>query len=242
VIVLLAGSNDGVAFPAARDVRGVVGVRSFDYDGTMKEEMQTKDETMKIVAPGASIATNAVQKDGTYAFEGTWGNSLATPITAGMLAVVSSKYPEASNAQLLQSRVRKARSHGGAPMSFVPDRVGGFGEVDLPARLAEDPTRYPDVNPFSGEPTVAVTEAPSSSVAAAPSATATVAPTRTGPASPPVLKASPGATVSESLRASRLSRGAGVAVAGGVFAVIGVAVSVGVMSLRKKQRTGRIGS
>jgi hypothetical protein len=152
--------------------------------------------------------------------------------------VVGSKYPAATNAQLLQSMVRNAKSHGGGPATFDPDKVWGYGEFDLPALLAADPTVYPDVNPFSGEPTVVATEAP----APAPEPdSASAAPEAPSEAQAPVVSAVP--SVPDVPSAGAAADGDGPA-AGGLGLVVGVLAGAGllvvlVVVVVSRRRAGR---
>lgn len=99
-----------------------------------------------IIAPGVDLTAGGH-------WEGRWesdimnsGTSGAGAITAGALALVMERWPEASGNQVLQSMVRNANH---------PNDIGfatnyGYGGISLATMLAEDPTQYPDVHPFYG--------------------------------------------------------------------------------------------
>jgi len=101
-----------------------------------------------VLAPGEQMVCHAEDS-----WEGTrvcQGNSYATPVTAGVLALVAQKYPDATSNQLLHSLLENA-DRGGRGSGH--DATFGYGVVDLRAMLAVDPTGYPDVNPLLSEGT-----------------------------------------------------------------------------------------
>jgi len=73
---------------------------------------------------------------------------LATPIVAGMLALVASKYPDATGNQLLHSLIANT---GSEEHEVRHDSVYGYGIPNLTRMLAVDPTGYPDVNPLASD-------------------------------------------------------------------------------------------
>ncbi|WP_029144840.1 S8 family peptidase [Microbacterium luticocti] len=125
---------------------GVVAVNAFDKRGYLQEDAQTPGKKAAwrettVVAPGVGFPSV------------TWGtpvsvsgSSLATPLTAGVLALTAQKYPHATGDQLLQSLIRNTTpdDHGLAHS----DDGTGYGPVSLRHMLRVDPTSYPDVNPL----------------------------------------------------------------------------------------------
>lgn len=84
------------------------------------------------------------------------GTSPATAITAGALALVKQKYPTATGNQLIQDLI-----HNPGGTGYGWDAHYGFGIVSVPHMLAQDPTKWPDVNPLLNGPDAAVKNFPS---------------------------------------------------------------------------------
>ncbi|MGN8026716.1 S8 family peptidase [Microbacterium sp. 22242] len=135
-------------WPAAAN--GAVGVQAFDAAGnimtttTGTTTRPNDSNDVKVAAPGIGILQqgSAASWDDQSLASGT---SLATPIVAGFLAVLKSKYPKATGDQLLQTMIRNTGGKHHAP-EWSSDF--GYGAISLTYMLKDDPTKYPDVNPL----------------------------------------------------------------------------------------------
>lgn len=102
-----------------------------------------------ISAPGVDVAGYTWKGDRFVSGEPQDGTSPATAIVAGALALVRSKYPEATGNQLIQHLIHFDTE----PDSFEYSDDLGFGVVSLRNMLAHDPTGWPDENPLvEGDP------------------------------------------------------------------------------------------
>jgi subtilisin family serine protease len=75
----------------------------------------------------------------------TTGTSLATPIVAGMIALVADKYPNATGNQLLQTLILNTENY---EHDLQRDEIYGYGIVNLKHMLDTDPTSYESRNPL----------------------------------------------------------------------------------------------
>jgi len=146
VVILAARPND---MSQTQDIdiwgmNGVVTVQSMGADGRIQAASAVADLAIDVVGPG----TGVVYTDGDFDTMGiSSGTSEATAITAGYLAVVKSKYPDATGNQLIQSLITNTGLEDHEP---VKDGQGflGYGAVSLRHMLENDPTTYDDVNPL----------------------------------------------------------------------------------------------
>jgi hypothetical protein len=65
-------------------------------------------------------------------------------LTAGGLALVRSRYPEATGNQIVQHLIRHTTDD-----TLTFRETFGFGFINLPEMLENDPTRWQDVNPLT---------------------------------------------------------------------------------------------
>ena len=206
---------------------GVVSVNAFGQDGKLQEDHEIaghfvawKETT--VVAPGVKFPSVDWRPG-----SGWWstGSSLATPLTAGVLAVTAQKYPDASGDQLIQSLI-----HNTTPDDHALTRsdTTGYGPVSLRHMLRIDPTTYPDENPLmdkaSGVPSAAQVAQAGAQVSPAPSAS----PTQWSPTATPGALAPTGTALSPWLFV-----GLGALL---VLIVAAVVMIVVVSSNRKKSR------
>lgn len=148
VVVVAGMPNDtGIAFSPAVD-NGVVAVQAFGADGQIQVgeygEPNVSDDVV-VAAPGLGVLVQGTA-DSWDAQKLSSGTSLATPVVAGMLAVVQQKYPEATAGQLIQSLIHNTGTKGEHEPTW--NSTSGYGAVSLTGMLAVDPTKYPDVNPL----------------------------------------------------------------------------------------------
>ncbi|PRB17288.1 hypothetical protein CQ042_05690 [Microbacterium sp. MYb62] len=147
VVVAGMGNDDGIdVLPAA--LNGVVAVQAFGEDGKIQNGQYGKPNESDYVVtagPGVRLLLQGTS-DSWDAQELGSGTSFATPIVAGMLAVVKQKYPEATAGQLIQSLIHNTGTKGEHEPEWNPGT--GYGAASLTGMLAVDPTKYPDVNPI----------------------------------------------------------------------------------------------
>ena len=122
---------------------GVLAVNGADESGNTNR----RDGGVTLLAPSEGINRYAVG-DARVVEVGSGGSSSASAITSGMLALVMSKWPDATGNQVLQSVVRNTQGNTSGEPVFDKDLRAGFGVIDLPSLLATDPSQYPDVNPL----------------------------------------------------------------------------------------------
>lgn len=148
VVVLGAAGNttEGRPFHYPAWIQGVVGVGAADEYAQLWEDTPMDHHTA-IAAPGVYVSTGQVLPDGEWTSNGAaTGTSAPTAITAGALALVKSKYPEATGNQLIQHLIHSSK--GG----FTWYRGYGFGIVNVTTMLRSSPTQWPDENPLMGGP------------------------------------------------------------------------------------------
>lgn len=153
VIVVAGMANDsGVAgWPAGAN--GVVAVQAFDANGEIQkgapvpgiEPTPNLSDDVIVAAPGIGILVASSPESWEVERLGT-GTSLATPITAGFLAVVKSKFPDATGNQLIQSLLHNTGGQVDGELDWGNDM--GYGAISLTAMLQVDPSKYPDENPI----------------------------------------------------------------------------------------------
>ncbi|MFC4553943.1 S8 family serine peptidase [Georgenia faecalis] len=158
------GAVDGVVNAVAGDTEGMaaefnsVDSRPVDYL-TAQDTLTTDPEQAVALAPtaGASgqptVLVPGVDITAGGFWEGRWesdlmnsGTSASAAFTAGALALVMEKWPDATGNQVLQSMVR----HANHPHALGYAAGYGFGGLSLTSMLSEDPTGYPDVHPYYG--------------------------------------------------------------------------------------------
>ena len=145
VVVVAARPNSGASTDDTTmwGTNGVVTVQAMDVDGVIQKSSAVADPYIDVVGPGVDVIGRGTSFDDHGLVSGT---SSATAITAGFLAVVKSKYPDATGSQLIQSLIRNTgvEDH---ELERDPDNMYGYGAVSLRHMLANDPTLYDDVNP-----------------------------------------------------------------------------------------------
>jgi subtilisin family serine protease len=141
VVASLSNELDLSNFPAAYN--GVVGVAG-------------GDENALPLHPEGSLGTDVIAPGSNLLFQGgsAWeeqstqrGNSFATPMVAGYLALVAQKYPDATGNQLIQTLIHNTGLDD-HELAFDATGVYGFGTASASHMLRVDPTQYDDVNPL----------------------------------------------------------------------------------------------
>lgn len=164
-VVVVASAGDTKKDPEAdfpASYPGVVSVNAIDRNAKPWKRNPAPGEvsgltTFPVIsAPGMHV--NALMWNGSFTSTG-WGTgtSPAAVIVAGALALVKQKYPDASGNQLVQDLI-----HNGGRKGFGWDRKYGFGILALRSMLAQDPTKWPDINPLFKGPDAAVKDFPAS--------------------------------------------------------------------------------
>lgn len=127
-------------------VNGVVNVASVDaaaHAAPRRDGSPMTNDDVDIVAPGVDMA--GLGWDGTWGMSVWSGNSAATPIVAGLLALAKEKWPDATASQLLQSLIRNT---GSTPHELEWTSTFGHGIANATRLVQEDPSQYPDENPL----------------------------------------------------------------------------------------------
>ncbi|MCL2455443.1 MAG: S8 family peptidase [Micrococcales bacterium] len=145
VIIVSALSEEPGDGGAVGELNGTLGVQAVGADGRVIGEGTSRGpypvRKVSVAAPGVDVLLQGEWKSYDWTrTEIASGTSFAAPIVAGALAVVWSAHPDATPHQLLQVLVAQATPGD-------PARVG-HGTVNLLGMVADDPTRYPDVNPL----------------------------------------------------------------------------------------------
>ncbi|WP_292723118.1 S8 family serine peptidase [Microbacterium sp. 13-71-7] len=148
-IPVVAGlTNDALAatgeLPAVAN--GSVGVQAIDATGAVQKAggFSNQNLSVKVAAPGVGIIAQGTAESWD-AQELDGGTSLATPIVAGFLADMKSKFPSATCNQLLQTMIRNT---GGTHHEPQWGSDLGYGTISLTQMREDNPLAYEDVNPF----------------------------------------------------------------------------------------------
>ena len=228
VVVVAAAGNRGsgtVEVGAPATMPGVLTVAGVDTNGEASFDASSQGITIAVAAPSEELV--GVEPGGGYVL---WnGTSGATPIVAGVVALVRSAYPELDAANVINRVIATARDVG-APGS---DPIYGFGLIDAVAAVtANVPT---------------VTENPMGDLAewitlyrrAEGTATPTLAPIET-PTADPIIVAAPQSPFGTLLPSVNLLRNVGIPLA--LYAVLGLVLiflarqaARGFRSLRKTE-------
>jgi len=142
VVVLAAAGNRGsgtaeVGAPAT--MPGVLTVAGVDRAGATSDRASAQGVTIGVAAPSESLV--GVMPDGSYV---RWsGTSGATPIVAGVVALVMAAHPELDAANVINRLTATARDAGEAG----PDVSYGFGLLDAYAAVTADVPAV-DANPM----------------------------------------------------------------------------------------------
>ena len=130
VIVAAAGNrksgSEQVGAPAT--IPGVLAVGGLDRDGSASVDSSSQGISIGVSAPAEDLAGGL--PGGGYA---RWsGTSGAAPIVSGVAALIRSKYPEMSAAQVINRIISTAIPKG----EGVPNAIYGYGVLDAAAALS----------------------------------------------------------------------------------------------------------
>lgn len=141
VIVAAAGNRgsgtDEVSAPAT--IPGVLAVGGVDRSGRASTSASTQGITIGVMAPSENLV-GAVPGGGHSAWQGTSG---ATPIVAGVAALVRAAHPELDAAGVVNRIISTARP----ATSTVPDPDYGYGLINAAAAVSADVAAV-DSNPL----------------------------------------------------------------------------------------------
>jgi subtilisin family serine protease len=206
-----------------------------DWDANTPDYVASGDEVV-ISAPGVGIQCGG-WVDGAWRSE-AWGggSSQATAIVSGALALVRSAYPEATGNQLVQHLIRHTTDD---TLEFWPEF--GFGLISVTEMLAEDPTRWADVNPLthvSSLPSLPE-EYPDEAALASAAGAASGSPTAS---SAPTDSTAPTASAGAPAAPGDASEGGGTAVAAWVVGALVLAGVVAAAVVVARRRAGPSGA
>ena len=133
VVVIAAAGNRGsgteqVGAPAT--IPGVLAVGGVDRRGVASDAASAQGISIAVMAPSEQLV-GAVPGDGHVIWQGTSG---ATPIVAGIAALIRSAHPEATAADVVARLIGTARP----VTATVPDPLYGYGLVDAAAAVRSD--------------------------------------------------------------------------------------------------------
>ncbi|PYG99730.1 peptidase S8 [Arthrobacter stackebrandtii] len=132
VIVAAAGNrksgSEQVGAPAT--IPGVLAVGGLDRDGSASVDSSSQGISLGVSAPAEDLIGGL--PGGGYA---QWsGTSGAAPIVSGVAALIRSKYPDMSAAQVINRIISTAKPAGDG----VPNAIYGYGILDAEAALTAD--------------------------------------------------------------------------------------------------------
>jgi membrane-anchored mycosin MYCP len=134
VIIVAAAGNRGsgteeVGAPAT--IPGVLVVAGVDSSGKASYDASSKGITLSVAAPSEEIV--GVSPDGSYV---QWaGTSGASPIVAGVAALVRSRYPDMDAANVINRIIRTASPVQG---EVLPNAIYGYGYLNAVAAVTAD--------------------------------------------------------------------------------------------------------
>jgi subtilisin family serine protease len=132
VVIVAAAGNRGtgteeVGAPAT--IPGVLTVAGLDANGEASYDASSQGITIGVAAPGEELV--GVSASGQYM---TWsGSSGATPLVAGMVALVRASHPELNAANVIQRVLATA-----TPVGSVPSPTYGYGIINAAAAVSAD--------------------------------------------------------------------------------------------------------
>jgi subtilisin family serine protease len=132
VVIVAAAGNRGtgteeVGAPAT--IPGVLTVAGLDANGEASYDASSQGITIGVAAPGEELV--GVSALGQYM---TWsGSSGATPLVAGLVALVRAAYPELDAANVIQRVLSTA-----TPVGSVPSPTYGFGIINAAAAVSAE--------------------------------------------------------------------------------------------------------
>jgi subtilisin family serine protease len=142
VVVVAAAGNRGsgtVSVGAPATMPGVLTVGGVDQDGQASDSASSQGITIGVMAPSEGLV-GATPGGGYVSWSGTSG---ATPIVAGIVALVRSAYPSMDAANVINRVLLSADR----VTETIPDPIYGYGLVDAYEALTAD-VPYVSSNPL----------------------------------------------------------------------------------------------
>ena len=133
VVVIAAAGNRGsgtLSVGAPATMPGVLTVGGVTQAGEASDSASSQGITIGVMAPSEGLV-GAIPEGGYVAWSGTSG---ATPIVAGIVALVRARYPDMNAANVINRILASARPVG----NTTPDPLYGYGLVDAYAALVDD--------------------------------------------------------------------------------------------------------
>ncbi|MEJ6507481.1 MAG: S8 family serine peptidase [Microbacteriaceae bacterium] len=133
VVVIAAAGNRGsgtLSVGAPATMPGVLTVGGVTQAGEASDSASSQGITIGVMAPSEGLV-GAIPEGGYVAWSGTSG---ATPIVAGIVALVRARYPNMNAANVINRILASARPVG----NTIPDPLYGYGLVDAYAALVDD--------------------------------------------------------------------------------------------------------
>lgn len=182
-VVICAAGNSGAnsdsnpQYPAAFTSNNIISVAATDYHDRLASFSNYGVNSVDIAAPGVSIYSTS--RAGTYQYMS--GTSMAVPHVAGVAALIKSKYPSSSTAQ-----VKNLLLSNTDPVSALSGKIATGGRLNAAKALGQisptptptkTPTPYPTYTPVpTVTPTPTKTPAPYPTYTPVPTATPTPTP------------------------------------------------------------------
>lgn len=142
VAVVFAAGNSSSPFMGQAGLNGVVGVGAAGTD-SKRAAFSNYGDGLTVMAPGVDIAGRYPDSTGTKLETGLGdGTSFAAPMVAGALALAKQAFPNATMNQLERSLI------GTALNADSWNILWGYGNFNPTALTTEDPSGFPDTNPF----------------------------------------------------------------------------------------------
>jgi len=133
VVVIAAAGNRGsgtLSVGAPATMPGVLTVGGVTQEGEASDSASSQGITIGVMAPSEGLV-GAIPEGGYVSWSGTSG---ATPIVAGIVALVRARYPSMDAANVINRILASAKPVGEA----IPDPLYGYGLVDAYAALVDD--------------------------------------------------------------------------------------------------------
>lgn len=228
VVIVAAAGNRGsgttqVGAPAT--MPGVLTVAGVDIDGQASFDASSQGITISVAAPSEDLV-GVVPGGGYVRWDGTSG---ATPIVAGVVALVQAAHPELDAANVINRVVETARD-AGAPGA---DAIYGYGLIDARAAVTADVAEV-DANPM-GDLAEWITLYRRADATPAPLPTA-VAPPELSPDPPSTVASGPANPLGVILPTVGMLRNVGIPL-GVVVVFLGLAAGVVVAAVRGVKRS-----
>ncbi len=134
-----SNNDQAPSYPATYDVDNIISVAAIDNNGRLASFSSYGKQTVHVAAPGVNVLSTT--PDGYKSWSGT---SMATPHVSGVAALVLSKEPNISLADLRQRLITRV-----SPVSAIRARVASGGVVNAFHALTDTPAPADPNDPFN---------------------------------------------------------------------------------------------